>query len=175
MARLQSSTRALLLGICLLVLAPASALADCGTTVINDYLNDGTINGTYTVACYQQALGEIPTDADIYTDIRASITAAMNRAGGAAATTDATTDTTAAVPGGSTDGGVVGQALNSIGPKNANEVPVPVIILGALAALLILAGAGGLIAQRSSRRRKAAGGDDPPPPGDTSAPETTAV
>jgi hypothetical protein len=172
MDSLISSTRGLLLAMCLLLVAPASALADCGTTVINDYLDDGAISGTYSVACYQQALGEIPTDADIYTDIRASITAAMVKAGGTPATTDAgsTTDTTAAAPGSSTDGGVVGQALNSIGPKNADEVPVPVIILGALALLLILAGVGGLIVQRTSRKRKAATGD--PPAGETSAPET---
>ena len=172
MAGLKSSTRGLLLAVCLVLVAPASALADCGTDVINDYLKDGTINGTYSVPCYQQALGEIPTDADIYTDIRASITAAMTKAGGTVPdTTDSTTDTTAAVPGGSTDGGVVGQALNSIGPKNADEVPVPVIILGALAVVLILAGAGGLIAQRMSRKRKEAAGGDPPT-GDTGTPET---
>jgi len=82
MAGLKSSTRGLLLAVCLVLVAPASALADCGTDVINDYLKDGTINGTYSVPCYQQALGEIPTDADIYTDIRASITAAMTKAGG---------------------------------------------------------------------------------------------
>jgi hypothetical protein len=172
MASLTVWTRGLLLAIGLVLAAPATALADCGTNVINDYLNDGTINGTYTIPCYQQALGEIPTDADIYTDIRASITAAMTRAGGGPTTTDGgTTDGTESAPvtpGGSTDGGVVGQALNSIGPKEADQVPMPVIILGVLFGLLILAGVGGLIAQRMSKKR--AGGD--PPAGETSAPET---
>jgi hypothetical protein len=170
MASMTMWTRGLLLALGLVLLAPATALADCGTTIINDYLKDGTINGTYSQACYQQALGEIPTDADIYTDIRASITAAMTRAGGTP--TDGTgdsTDTTAAVAGGSTDGGVVGQALNGIGPKEADQVPMPVIILGALFLLLILAGIGGLIAQRMSRKRK---DEADPPAGDTSAPET---
>lgn len=167
-------TRGLLLALGLVLAAPATAMADCGTTIINDYLKDGTINGTYSQACFQQALGEIPTDADIYTDIRASITAAMTRAGGGA-TTDGTTDTTdtsAAAPGGSTDGGVVGQALNGIGPKQADQVPMPVIILGVLFLVLILAGIGGVIAQRRSRKRD---GDIDPSAGDTSAPETTAV
>ena len=100
MDSLRSSTRGLLLALCLLLLAPASALADCGTTVINDYLDDGTISGTYTLPCYQQALGEIPTDADIYTDIRASITAAMIRAGGTPVTSGSTTtDSTAGADG----------------------------------------------------------------------------
>jgi hypothetical protein len=172
MDSLKASTRGLLLAMCLVFLAPASALADCGTTVINDYLNDGTISGTYSVACYQQALKENPTDADIYTDIRASITAAMVKAGGTAATTDSTTtDASAAAGGSSTDGGVVGQALNSIGPKNADEVPTPVIILAVLALLLVLAGVGGLIAKRMNGKRKA----EDPPPSDTTAPPETAV
>ena len=170
-----SWARGLLLALVIVLAAPATALADCGTDVINDYLKDGTINGTYSVPCYQQALGEIPTDADIYTDIRASITAAMTRAGGGTptdGTTDGTTDTSAAAPGGSTDGGVVGQALNGIGPKQADQVPMPVIILGVLFLLLIVAGIGGVIVQRRSRKDP---GDIDPTAGDASAPETTAV
>ena len=169
-------TRGLLLALGLVLAVPATAMADCGTTIINDYLKDGTINGTYSQACFQQALGEIPTDADIYTDIRASITAAMTRAGGGTTSgggaTDGTTDTSAAAPGGSTDGGVVGQALNGIGPKQADQVPMPVIILGVLFLVLILAGIGGVIAQRRSRKHD---GDIDPTAGDASAPETTAV
>jgi hypothetical protein len=172
MASLTMWARGLLLALVLVLAAPASALADCGTTIINDYLKDGTINGTYSQACYQQALGEIPTDAEIYTDIRASITAAMTRAGGGPTTDQGTTDSTdtsAAAAGGSTDGGVVGQALNGIGPKEADQVPMPVIILGVLFLVLILAGIGGVIAQRRSRKRD---GDIDPTAGDTSAPET---
>src|SRR4029078_11912525 len=48
MPGLKSSARGLLLAVCLVLVAPASALADCGTDVINDYLKDGTINGTYS-------------------------------------------------------------------------------------------------------------------------------
>jgi hypothetical protein len=176
------SVRASLIAACVLLVAPAAALADCGTSIIDQYLNSGTVSGNYSQACYKSALKQIPTDADLYTDIRASITAAMNgsrpSSGGSggqalvvpgtttgrkpkpkpkpattAGTTDAgtTTDLLPVLPG-STDGGLVGNALKNIGPKHADEVPLPVIILGGLAALLILAGAGGLIAQRRSRR-----------------------
>jgi cobalamin biosynthesis Mg chelatase CobN len=173
------SIRTMLLTACVLLVAPAAALADCGTSVIDDYLKDGTISGNYSQACYKSALKQIPTDMDIYTDVRGSINAAMNGGGSGGtpaasnnqpgtttakdkpkgtttdgATTGDGTTTEEVLPAapGTTDGGLVGQALNDIGPKKADEVPMPVIVLGGLAALLILAGGGGLIAQRRSRR-----------------------
>ncbi len=178
MAWFTKSIRTLLLTACVLLVAPAAALADCGTSVIDDYLKDGTISGNYPQACYKSALKQIPTDMDIYTDVRGSINAAMNGGGssgtpiasnnqpGATTSKDqpkgtstggtnedgTTTDQLLPVAPGTTDGGLVGQALNNIGPKKADEVPMPVIVLGGLAVLLILAGAGGLIAQRRSRR-----------------------
>jgi hypothetical protein len=180
MTWLTKSIRTLLIAACVLLVAPAAAFADCGTTIIDDYLKDGTISGSYPSSCYKSALKQIPTDADIYTDIRASINAAMNSGGSNGSggsqneinvpgtttpkpkptTTDAgtpdpgtTTDEFLPVaPGTTTNSGLVGNALKDIGPKHADEVPLPVIILGGLAALLILAGAGGLIAQRRARR-----------------------
>lgn len=180
MTWLTKSIRTLLLTACVLLVAPAAALADCGTSVIDDYLKDGTISGNYSQACYKSALKQIPTDMDIYTDVRGSINAAMNGGGsngtpiasnnqpgtptsqdrpkgtstdgGTTNEDGTTTDQLLPVAPGTTDAGLVGQALNDIGPKKADEVPMPVIVLGGLAALLILAGAGGLIAQRRSRR-----------------------
>lgn len=190
MSRLTKSFRGVVLVACLLLVAPASALADCGTKVVDDYLNDGTIDGSYSQACYKSALQQIPPDADLYTDVRGSIVAAMNRgtSGGTGGTQQSSNAGTTAKPGttvdpttgeattdggtttdllpvtpGTTDAGIVGQALNDIGPKHADEVPMPVIILGGLAALLILAGAGGLIAQRMSRRGQDPDGPEAPP------------
>jgi len=192
------SVRASLIAACVLFVAPAAAFADCGTSIIDQYLNSGSVSGNYSQACYKSALRQIPTDADLYTDIRASITAAMSSTGGGsgsssgqnatntpgtttskpkpkatttdAGTTDAgtTTDELLPVVPGTTDAGLVGNALNNIGPKHADEVPMPVIILGGLAALLILAGAGGLIAQRRSR----SGLEDDLPPSDAPGAET---
>jgi hypothetical protein len=196
MAWFTMSIRASLIAACVLFVAPAAAFADCGTSIIDQYLNSGSVSGNYSQACYKSALRQIPTDADLYTDIRASITAAMNGGGSGGSpsqvapapgtttpkpkpkgtTTDAgtptdagtTTDELLPVTPGTTDGGLVGNALKDIGPKHADEVPMPVIILGGLAALLILAGAGGLIAQRRSRR----GLEDDMPPSDSPATET---
>ncbi len=182
-----TSIRALLIAGSLLLAAPAAALADCGTNIIDQYLNSGSVPSGQSASCYKSALRQIPTDAELYTDIRASITAAMNGGSGSSggspssvvpgtttskpkpATTGdgtstdngTTTDELLPVAPGTTDAGLVGNALNDIGPKHADEVPMPVIILGGLAVLLILAGAGGLIAQRRSRRTLE---DDLPPP-----------
>jgi cobalamin biosynthesis Mg chelatase CobN len=63
-------------------------------------------------------------------------------------TAEASTTTTAAAPGPSAtlgeppgSDGVVSGALEAAGPERVDEVPLPVIILGVLAALLIAAGA----------------------------------
>jgi hypothetical protein len=177
----------------LIVAAPASA--DCGARIIDDYFADGSVDGHYSQACYQQAIAEFPQDAQGYSNGLAAIQAAQARdklsggggSGGSGSsgnsnpprtTADGGTQTAkppkkpvrkkkppkkkptstaqvaaATAPPDSTDGGngPVGQAISSIGPKHADEVPLPVILLGAFAVLLIAAGAGGLIMQRRHR------------------------
>ena len=174
----------------LVVAAPASA--DCGARIIDDYFADGSVDGHYSQACYQQAIAEFPKDAQGYSNGLAAIQAAQARdklggsppAPGSSAQNSNPPRTTAngatpakpakkrirkkkpkkkpaatsqvagaTAPPDSTDGGngPVGQAISSIGPKHADEVPLPVILLGAFAVLLIAAGGGGLIMQRRHR------------------------
>ena len=45
------------------------------------------------------------------------------------------------------------EAFNKIGPRNADSVPLPLLILGGLSVLLIAAGAGGLVSRRLRTRR----------------------
>ena len=52
-------------------------------------------------------------------------------------------------------GGPVGQAISSIGPDSADSVPVPLIVLGALAILLLALGSAGFVARRLQTRRAA--------------------
>ncbi len=175
--------RATGVALCVLAILPAAAIADCGTDILNDYLDDGAVSGSYPQSCYDSAVQQLPADMELYTDARASILAAKARArpsGQApsnvnspttpATPTDpetTTAETAETAPGtteealpplpATTDAGFVGEALKDIGPKRADEMPLPVIVLGALALLLILAGAGGLVAQRLSRRRATTG------------------
>ena len=50
-------------------------------------------------------------------------------------------------------GGPVGQAISSLGPNSADSVPVPLIVLGALAILLLALGSVGFVTRRLQTRR----------------------
>jgi hypothetical protein len=54
-------------------------------------------------------------------------------------------------------GGAVGQALDSIGPGDADSVPVPLLVLAGLSILLLTLGAAGFVARRVQTRRATAG------------------
>ena len=54
-------------------------------------------------------------------------------------------------------GGAVGQALDSIGPGDADSVPVPLLVLAGLSILLLTLGAAGFVARRVQTRRATVG------------------
>ena len=51
------------------------ASASCGSQVISDGMNDGVIEGNYSIPCLKQALGLVHGDASTYTDIQPIIQA----------------------------------------------------------------------------------------------------
>jgi hypothetical protein len=55
--------------------------------------------------------------------------------------------------GGGDSNGVVGDAIKNLGPGSADSIPVPLIIVGALALLLLAAGSAGLVARRLQERK----------------------
>jgi hypothetical protein len=71
--------RHLLIVIALLLIAPAAASAACGSTIIDDYLDDGSVDGSYSQACFKDALGRLDDDLREYTNAEADITAAMRQ------------------------------------------------------------------------------------------------
>ena len=71
--------RHLLIAVTLLLIAPAAASAACGSTIIDDYLDDGSVDGTYSQACFRDALGRLDDDLREYTNAESDITAAMRR------------------------------------------------------------------------------------------------
>jgi hypothetical protein len=66
--------------------------------------------------------------------------------------------TTTAASAGRKDGGSpVRSALDSIGPDSADSVPIPLIVLGALAIVLLALGSAGFVARRMQTRKAAPG------------------
>ncbi len=63
--------------LCAALLAPAGASADYQRLLLDACGNDGTVNGNYTQSEYRDAIANIPTDADQYSDCRAILTAAQ--------------------------------------------------------------------------------------------------
>jgi hypothetical protein len=52
------------------------AKPDCASTLLNDW-RDGRIDGTYSVACYQTALAQLPEDLRIYSSAETDIKRAL--------------------------------------------------------------------------------------------------
>ncbi|MDQ3669948.1 MAG: hypothetical protein M3377_06675 [Actinomycetota bacterium] len=59
--------------------------------------------------------------------------------------------------------GVARDALEYIGPSDARSVPIPLIVLAAMAMLLMLAGGAGLLVRRRQVRERSGGGDPAAP------------
>ena len=176
--------------------APASAKdkAPCWKTLINDWY-DGRIDGTYPIHCYREALQHLPTDVDTYSSAREDIKQALQKRITQGTQTETTTTGGAVPPGpGGSDGngngtgtqnpsgdngnnqspsGPVQSAFDATKPGSADSVPVPLIVLGAVALLLIVAGATGFLTRRMRTRRVqlASAAATPPGPGKPPPPQ----
>jgi len=152
----------------------ASAAAPCWKQVINDWLADGRIDRIYEDSCYARAIEELPQDLEDYSSLRdeielARVAAQRNQlppaSGGSSEAEEGEEGRVSPAPpfsdpgdGGSSSGderdnGFLKSFLVKVGPKNADEVPLPLLILGGIATLLIAAGAAGMVARKTSARR----------------------
>jgi hypothetical protein len=141
----------------------------CWSDLIKDWY-DGRIDDSYPIHCYRDALKNLPQDVRTYSDA----VDVINRALAAAtrdqksvdpdalieppdegSTTKTTKTTTAAGVGlGGDDGGSSAPPLGQLpGDRGADGVPIPLIVLGALALLLVAAGGAGLLVRRLQARR----------------------
>jgi hypothetical protein len=151
--------------------APASASTPCWQQLINDWF-DGHIDKTYPTSCYTQAIQHLPRDVQLYSgasdDIHRAMLAALRQSGKGppspgssgpgAQNTPRNVDPTAAGPEAHSKG-VILRAIEWLGPSNAASVPLPLLILAALA-FLLLAAAGGSFVNRWLQARRL-----PPSPG----------
>jgi hypothetical protein len=162
---------ALLAGAVLVLSMPgqASAAKPCWERVINDWLKDGRIDGTYSVKCYQQALKNVQEDLRDYSNVTDVIQAAMQNALGTPTKTGTGNGPTGSAAGPSGSAGPVGnkrrtlanvpprslyrKAIDNLGTTKADSLPIPLLVLAGLGSVLLLT-AGGLAANKRIRARK---------------------
>jgi hypothetical protein len=153
---------------------PAEAATPCWKQLLNDWY-DGRIDQTYAVHCYRDALKHLPADVQTYSSAHDDILRALqtaiatkkkehtsvgnntplppqkNNGGTGGGGGNGGSGTTPTLPGRTDDPGLAGK----VSSDNPSSVPVPLIVLGALALLLVAAGGAGLLAKRIQSRRAA--------------------
>ena len=162
----------------LAVAGPAGAAQSCGRKVIDDWYDDGRVDGTYPLHCYDDAIEALPRDVRDYSsakeDIQRAMTAALRGEASPPATSDPTpgdepTSTTAEDPTATTPT----ETTPDSEPKNENTVeaggdlngedasassiPIPLLVLAGLALLLVAGGSAGYLIRRFR------GAQGPPP------------
>ena len=167
----------------LAVAAPAGAAKSCGRQVIDDWYDNGRVDGTYALHCYDDAIDNLPRDVRDYSSAKEEIQRALTNATRGKPAPPARTDPTPedggeASGGGTGDGGTGGSGpgtettATDTGPtsgdeagleaagdtESASSVPIPLLILAALALLLVAGGSAGYMIRRVQARRV------PPPP-----------
>ncbi len=166
--RIALTTAAATLALLALGAGPASAAKPCWYKVQNDWYRHGQVMGTYPVHCYVEAIQKLPEDSKTYSsapdDIRRAMLLAIRieRGGGPSGPSPGVSASGPSGSGTSGGGGFVGSVFDTFAPKNANGVPVPLIVLGAVALLLLLAGGGSVLARRMQARRIAVSPHEPP-------------
>jgi hypothetical protein len=166
--RIALTTAAATLALLALGAAPASAAKPCWYQIQNDWYRHGQVTGTYPVHCYVEAIKKLPEDSKTYSsapdDIRRAMLLAIRveRGGGPSGPSPGVSASGPSGSGPSGGHGFVGSVFDTFAPKNANGVPVPLIVLGAIALLLLLAGGGSVLARRMQSRRIAIAPHEPP-------------
>jgi hypothetical protein len=136
---------------------PASAQTACWKQIIDDWVNDGAIEGVYPLHCYGEAINHVPNDLAQYTGIIDDITAARQQAARGVRTTQAHNGQSKSEPtSNDPSGGVYNQAIDKLGPTNSDSLPLPLLILAGLALIMLATGAVGLASRHLKARKSAA-------------------
>jgi hypothetical protein len=152
----------------------AAAATPCWKALLNDWY-DGRIDNTYPLHCYSDALKHLPADVQTYSSAHDDILRALqnakaelrksgtkvtpntpvppeSRPTGGKHTTTSSSDTTAQPPGRKPPKGGLPSAVDKVNHSSPSSIPLPLIVLGALALLLVAAGGIGILAKRRQSR-----------------------
>jgi hypothetical protein len=140
-----------------------AATSPCRNKIFNDWYPDGKIASTYPIACYQDALKNLPPDAAIYSslgdDVRAAMRAAMRRSQGLKAPLQVGHGAKA-IGAGSVKSALVSIHNSAHDPASsgvvatASSAPLPILVLGGIALALVAAGAIGVGVRHARGRRR---------------------
>jgi hypothetical protein len=126
--------------IAVLVAPSGMAATPCSEAVLADWLDNNRIDGLYERPCYEAAIDAIPDDLRDYTDAADVIARAFQDASGRKLETRAPQGRHANSPA-----QAVAPPVNASSPSS---VPVPLLVLAALALTLLAAGGLGFVARR---------------------------
>lgn len=145
--------------------APAQAAKPCWERVIDDWVDNGRIDGVYSSSCLTAARRHVPEDIRTYTDIIDKIDAYNHDSVRTPESSGGTgvspmkrpnrNETTEPRVSRETEGPIE-EALNT-GTTDASSIPLPLIVLAGLALLLMAAGGAGF-AHRKLRARRISSG-----------------
>jgi hypothetical protein len=141
---------------------PASAAPSCGRQVIDDWYDNGRVDGTYPLHCYDDAIEILPRDVRDYSsakeDIERALQAKLRGQPAPPARTDPSPDAGTSTDPSTTPpskdppegGGTIAAPPAS---ESASSVPIPLLILAGLALLLVAGGSAGYVIRRYQSRR----------------------
>lgn len=152
--------------------AGAAIQSKCAAKLLNDYIADGRVDGTYPVHCYREALKSIPEDLDVYGSARADLTRALlgilppskgggdggSSTGGGTPSSIGKLPPNRLVPGQGhsktkKDEGFFYALAHKLGPGNASSIPLPLLILAGVGLLLVAAAGASYTARWIQARR----------------------
>lgn len=144
---------------------PANAAKPCWERVIDDWVDNGRLDGVYSASCIAAARDHVPEDIRTYTNIidvldsyRQDIVRTPESTGGSGsdAKSDRRVNRSSPEPepdvGPEKDEGPISSVLSK-GTDDASSIPVPLIVLAALALLLMAAGGAGFAYRKLQARR----------------------
>lgn len=134
---------AILLGAALALAAtPASAAKPCWERVVDDWTDNTSIDGAYSIACLQAALERVPEDIRVYSNFEEQILQARQSAARQLQRAERPVRALEPEPRGLFDSAL------SAGAADSGSPPTPLIVLASVALFLLIAGAAGLLGRR---------------------------
>ena len=152
----------------------AAAAQPCWKKLINDWY-DGRIDNAYPVKCYRKAIANLPRDVEEYSSAREDIRRALFAAirGGATGPNDIVRpgprkplgdggrkespllnqDQDDDILPQASGGGPFDDFFDKIGPSSATAIPLPILVLAAIAFLLLAAALASAVTRRVQARR----------------------